>query len=189
MKVLIVANKVPYPAKDGGAIATLNMALGLASAGADVTLVAINTIKHYSQINDIPEEITQRITIRAATLDTTIKPLAALKNLLFSDKPYNAERFESKEFDNLVGEELANNTYDIIQLEGPYLAPYIRTIRQKSNAALVLRAHNLEHEIWERTVTISTNPLKKLYLKNLAKRILRMQEKTLNLVDAVIPIT
>ena len=189
MKVLIVANKVPYPAKDGGAIATLNMALGLASAGADVTLLAINTIKHYSPINDIPEEITQRITIRAATLDTTIKPLAALKNLLFSDKPYNAERFESKKFDNLIGEELVSNTYDIIQLEGLYLAPYIRTIRQKSNAALVLRAHNLEHEIWERTAAISTNPLKKLYLKNLAKRILRMEEKTLNLVDAVIPIT
>jgi len=189
MRILIVTNKVPYPAKDGGAIATLNMAIGLASVGAGVTMLAINTIKHFSPLENIPAAITAKVTIKAVTLDTTPKPLAALKNLLLSGKPYNAVRFESMAFRTLIQAELEHNKFDIIQLEGPFLAPYIGVIRQWSNAIVVLRAHNLEHEIWDRTASIATNPLKKSYLKILAKRIQRMEIETLRRVDAAIPIT
>lgn len=189
MKILIVTNKVPYPTKDGGAIATLNLALGLASVGAEVTLLTINTIKHFYPLENIPSEITNTIAIKGVTLDTTIKPLTALYNLLFSSKPYNAVRFESKEFANLIREELEQNQFDIVQLEGPYLAPYINIIRNGSNVPIVLRAHNLEHEIWKRTADITPNLFKKNYLRTLAKRIKRMEINTLQQVDGVIPIT
>lgn len=189
MKILIVTNKIPYPTKDGGAIATLNLALGLASVGAQVTLLTLNTIKHFYPLENIPAEITNKITIKGVTLDTTIKPLAALFNLLFSDKPYNAVRFKSKTFADLIREELEQNQFDIVQLEGPYLAPYIDIIRNGSTVPIVLRAHNIEHEIWERTASITPNPLKKRYLRTLAKRIKRMEEETVQLVDGVVPIT
>jgi glycosyltransferase involved in cell wall biosynthesis len=52
----------------------------------------------------------------------------------------------------------------------------------------VMRAHNIEHEIWQRTV-IQQKGLKKMYIHNLAGRIRRMELKYLNLYDAVLPIT
>jgi len=189
MRILIVTNKVPYPAKDGGAIATLNMALGLASHGASITVLAINTLKHFSPLEEIPNDILKRVGIKAATVDTSIKLWPALKNLLFSRKPYISVRFENKAFLNLLQKEVTTMPYDIIQLEGPYLEAYMKTIRTYSTAPIVLRAHNIEHEIWDRTVTITSNPLKKRYLKILAKRIERLEINTLRRVDAVIPIT
>ncbi len=189
MRILIVTNKVPYPAKDGGAIATLNMALGLAAQGASITVLAINTLKHFSPLEEIPNDILKRVGIKAATVDTTIKLLPALKNLLFSNKPYISVRFENKEFLTLLQKEITTMPYDIIQIEGPYLEAYIKTIRAYTTAPIVLRAHNIEHEIWDRTATITSNPLKKRYLKILAKRIERLEINTLSRVDAVIPIT
>jgi len=47
MRILLIANKIPYPPKDGGSIATLNMAMGLSEQGAKVTLLAMNTSKHF----------------------------------------------------------------------------------------------------------------------------------------------
>ncbi|SDB84025.1 glycosyltransferase family 4 protein [Williamwhitmania taraxaci] len=189
MRILIVTNKVPYPAKDGGAIATLNMALGLATQGASITVLAINTLKHFSPVEEIPNDILKRVGIKAATVDTSIKLWPALKNLLFSRKPYISVRFENEAFLNLLQKEITTMPYDIIQLEGPYLEAYIKTIRAYSTAPIVLRAHNIEHEIWDRTVTITSNPFKKVYLRILANRIERLEKNTLRRVDAVIPIT
>lgn len=189
MRILIVSNKVPYPAKDGGAIATLNMALGLTSVGANVTLLSINTIKHYSPLDQLPSGITEKITIKGVTLNTQTSLFAALKNLIFSNKPYNAVRFESKAFSNSIASELKKHQFDIIQIEGPYLAPYLNILRAGSSAPIVLRAHNLEHEIWERTAAVTSNYFKKQYLRILAKRIKRFEEKTVKLVDAIVPIT
>lgn len=189
MKILIISNKVPYPAKDGGAIATLNMALGLVDVGQSVTLLSTNTIKHYSPLDKIPSHITNQLTIKGVTLDTRTNSFAALKNLVFSNKPYNAVRFESKAFAELIINELRNTKFDIIQIEGPYLAPYLNLIRKETNAPIILRAHNLEHEIWERTAIITTGFFKKKYLQILARRIKQLEEKTVKRVDAIIPIT
>ncbi len=56
---------------------------------------------------------------------------------------------------------LQNDTFDIVQLETLYISPpFIETIRENSKAKIVLRAHNIEHLIWERVAEISSNPLK-----------------------------
>lgn len=48
MKILVLCNKFPYPPKDGGSIATLNMMEGLQASGNDVSCLALNTAKHLS---------------------------------------------------------------------------------------------------------------------------------------------
>jgi len=189
MNILLIANKVPYPPKDGGAFATLNMALGLCNNGINVTVVAISTPKHPFTEMEVPPEIQDKIRIHSTFVDTKISSLSALKNLLFSQTPYNAERFISKHFELLVGQILLKNEFDIIQLEGLYLAPYIEKIRKLSKAPIALRAHNVEWEIWQRAAKNEGNPLKRIYLRILARRIKRMETNALQKIDLLVPIS
>ncbi len=189
MKILQLTNKVPYPPKDGGAIATLNLSTGLADTGHQVSMLAMNTPKHNFEVSRIPSDITKKVHIEAVDVDTNIKPAAAFSNLLFSSLPYNASRFFSESYGARLIEILKHQEFDIIQLEGLYLAHYIPLIRKHSKALIALRAHNIEHEIWQRTAQQEKSFLKKHYFKILAKRIMKFKKMILNTYDLLVPIT
>ncbi|MFW6370898.1 MAG: glycosyl transferase family 4, partial [Bacteroidota bacterium] len=57
MKILQVTNKVPYPPNDGGAIACMNLTSGFALLGNEVTVLSMNTKKHYTELSEIPESV------------------------------------------------------------------------------------------------------------------------------------
>jgi hypothetical protein len=54
MKILQLCNKVPYPAKDGGAIAMLNLSQSFTELGHSVTILAMNTQKHATSLDEVP---------------------------------------------------------------------------------------------------------------------------------------
>jgi glycosyltransferase involved in cell wall biosynthesis len=188
MKILQIANKVPYPPKDGGSIATLSMTMGFRALGHEVSVLAMSTTKHPVNLYDIPEGLRNDIHFEIVDVDTRIRPAHAAWNMLFSRLPYNAERFITKEFSNRLKHLLSEVEYDVIQLEGLYLAPYVPLIREHSDALLSMRAHNIEHEIWDRTVQQRSGPAK-LYTKLIARRVKRMELKQMNAYDAMVPIT
>jgi glycosyltransferase involved in cell wall biosynthesis len=187
MKILILSTKMPWPARDGGAIATLNMALGLARKKCQVTLLTMNTGKHYFPEAELPAELKEQISIKSVNVDTKIRPLRLLQNLLFSSYPYNAERFISKPFKTVLEKCLEEQDFDIVQLEGPYLSYYIPCIRGK--ARMALRAHNQEHRIWKLLSAQEGNPIKKFYLRVLAARIKKLEKNILSDVDLLVPIS
>ncbi len=187
MKILILSTKMPWPPKDGGAIATLNLGKGLARSGADVTLLTMNTRKHYFPLEKIPDYVKDLIQIRAVDLDTRIRPLRLILNLLFSTYPYIAERFISKAFQQELERCLTEHDFDIVQIEGPYLGYYGKTIKGK--ALLTLRAHNLEHRIWDLRSKEDKNPFKKLYFHTLSKRIHSLEKNLLKKIDLLVPIS
>ncbi len=188
MKILQVTNKVPYPTKDGGAIACMNLTRGFAMLGHDVTVLAMNTIKHHINISDIPESVKDWGEFRLVDVPARISVVSAIVNLLFSVKPYNAIRFISKPFEQELKKLLQQKQFDIVQLEGLYVCPYINVIRKYCDAKIVYRAHNIESEIWERTAVLSRG-LKKLYIKILAKRIKSFEKGFINKYDLLVPIT
>jgi len=188
MKILQVTNKVPYPANDGGAIACMNLTRGFALLGHDVTVLAMNTRKHHTDLSDIPESVKDWAEFRLVDVPAGISAIAATVNLLFSGKPYNAVRFISDAFSKELKNVLEQKDFDIVQLEGLYVCPYIPLIRKYSKAKIVYRAHNIEHEIWERTASL-TRGIKKTYLKILARRIKTFEREFLNQYDLIVPIT
>ncbi|MBE9468097.1 MAG: glycosyltransferase family 4 protein [Bacteroidetes bacterium] len=189
MNILQLCNKMPYPPKDGGSIATLNLSKGFVELSHKVTVLAMNTSKHYFNIENIPFELKSKINFFDVFVDTKINTFSAVSNLLFCKTPYNAQRFISKDFRKKLISLLLNNSYDIIQLEGLYLSHYIETIRKHTNAKIVYRAHNIEHEIWDRTTAQQKGFLKKIYLKILSKRIKKFEINIINKYDAIVPIT
>jgi len=188
MRILQLMNKVPWPPKDGGAIACLNLSKGFSMLGHDVTVLSMNTSKHHISIDDMPADLRRKADFRLVEVPASITWIEATLNLLFSKLPYNAQRFISDEFSNELVKLLNEKTFDVIQLEGLYLCPYIPVIRKYSKALISYRAHNIEYEIWERTATLSEG-FRSKYLRNLSKRIKRFEESYLNSYDLLVPIT
>lgn len=129
MKILVLTNKLPYPARDGGSIATLNMLSGLRAAGNDITCLSLNTSKHNFLVEKIPGELSDTMRFIGVDCDSSIRPLHMLFNLLFSGEPYIAERFNIKKYREKLTWLLNNEQFDLIQLEGPYPGHYIDVIR------------------------------------------------------------
>ncbi|MFY9154170.1 MAG: glycosyltransferase family 4 protein [Prolixibacteraceae bacterium] len=188
MRILQLMNKVPWPPNDGGAIACLNMTKGFSMLGHDVTVLSMNTSKHHVQLNEMPAAVRSMADFNLVEVPASINWVEAALNLVFSKLPYNAQRFISDEFSYELVKLLTERKFDVIQLEGLYLCPYIPVIRKYSEAIISYRAHNIEYEIWERTAKLSEG-LRSKYLDNLSKRIKRFEISYLNKYDLLIPIT
>ena len=121
-------------------------------------------------------------------MDLRLKPLDAFLNL-FTGKSYHVERFDSEKFRNRLIETLKANDFDIIQLETLFMCPYIPVVRKYTRAKIVLRAHNIEHLIWQRISAETKNPVKKWYLSHLARTLKNYEQKTVAEVDGILAIS
>ncbi len=188
MRILQLMNKVPWPPKDGGAIACMNLTKGFSMLGHEVTVLSMNTAKHHIRIKDMPADFRSRADFRLVEVPASINWFDASINFLFSKLPYNAKRFISLAYSAELIKLLTEKQFDVIQLEGLYLCPYIPVIRKYSKATIAYRAHNIEYEIWERTASLSEG-MRSNYIQNLSKRIKRFEISYLNLYDILVPIT
>lgn len=188
MKVLMLCNKSPYPAKEGGPIAMNMMVEGLLEQHHTVKVLAFNTNKYGVNSNDLPKDYREATDFETVYADLRIKPIDAFINL-FSNKSYHVQRFISKAVHQKLRQILEASPYDIVQLETLFMAPYISTIRKYSNARIVLRAHNIEHRIWERIKNSCNNPFKRWYLNHLSQTLKAFELNTINTVDGIAAIT
>lgn len=189
MNVLVVCNKFPFPPTDGGQIATFAMIRGMAEQGHSVTVAAINTKKHFYDVSNMPNTVRKLADFRTVFCNTDVTLWGTIANILFSRLPYTATRFIFKEFSDLLCSIFLEKHFDIVQLEGLYMCAYIPLIRECSKAKIAYRAHNVEFEIWNRLAVETKNAAKRLYLKNLSKRVERFEIAMLNQYDYLIPIT
>ncbi len=188
LKILLISNKAPYPPNDGSSIAIYNMAQGLIENGAQLHLLTINTKKHFKADNEVPEDFKKNAHYASVYQNTDTNAFGALRNLFSSDS-YFVSRFYFSEFEDKLIETLKQNTFDIIQIEGVFMAVYLDTIRKYSKAKIVLRAHNIEHLIWERHLKNSKKSTVNKYLSLQNKRLKRFEIEVLSKVDAIVPIT
>ncbi len=189
MRILQLCHKFPYPLKDGGAIAVTYLAKAYAALGHEVTLLSMNTSKHWFDLRTLPPDFNHYQSVHTVFVENHIRLLPTLRNLFFSKKSYHVERFESAEFAEKLAELLKANAFDVVQLESIFLAPYLPVIREHApKAKAVLRAHNVEHEIWER-VAANANPLKKGYLRRITPRLKTYELEQINHCDLVVGIS
>ena len=188
MKVLQICNKPPFPPVDGGCVAMNAITSGLLASGHRVKVLAVSTIKHPFLEKQIPEAYLKKTSIETVFIDTSLSVGKGFKNL-FSKGSYNVERFYSKAFETKLEQILKNDNYDVVQFESIFVAPYLETVKQFSKAKTVLRAHNVEHLIWQRMATQTSNPLKKVYLRFLAKRLKEYELNVLNSFNGIATIT
>ncbi|MCG3167315.1 MAG: hypothetical protein POELPBGB_03104 [Bacteroidia bacterium] len=188
MKVLQICNKPPFPPVDGGCVAMNAITSGLLANGHSVKVLAVSTKKHPFLKKQIPEAYLRKTSIETVFVDTGLSVVKGFKNL-FSKGSYNVERFYSGDFETKLTEILKKEQFDTVQFESIFTAPYLETVKRYSKAKTVLRAHNVEHLIWQRMATQTSNPLKKWYLQFLAKRLREYEMNVLNNFDGIATIT
>ena len=188
MKVLQLCHKPPLPSIDGGCISMNNITDGLLKNKCKVKILTISTTKHPFNVDNLPKNYIQRTAIESVFVDTELNVVDAISNLVTSDS-YNISRFFSPDFDTLLIKTLKNNSFDVIHLESLFMTPYIHTLRNFSEAKIILRSHNLEYMIWERLARKTINPAKKMYLNILSKQLKTYESNVINTIDGIAAIS
>ena len=165
-----------------------NITQGLINKECSVHVLAITTPKHNINTNKLPKSYVKKTKFESVYIDTSIKIKDAFLNL-FSKRSYNIDRFISAEFSKKLSEKLQKNKFDIIIIESLFATPYIELIKKTSEAKIVLRAHNVEHRIWERISVNTKNLFKKRYIDLLAKRLKNYEVSIFNQLDAICAMT
>lgn len=188
MKVLLLSNKVPYPANDGSSIAISSMVDGMLKNEAHVSLLSINTRKHFKTEEQIAQEVPAQLSLSQVAANTNPTAMGAAFNL-FAGSAYHVSRFYLSSFQAKLIGLLQKEKFDIIQLEGLSMAVYVDIIRKHSTAKITLRAHNVEHQIWERHIANEVDFFQKNYLRIQVKRLRNFEIQTLKKVDGIVAIT
>lgn len=184
MKTLHLCNRVPYPPHDGGAIGIYDLIGNLAAQGVAVTVLAINTPKHYQ-----PDEVLRdRARLVTVFVDTNLSVVKAFFNL-FTAVPYVFARFVAPAYTRKLIQLLQTETFDVVQVEGSPMAWYVPTVRQYTAAPVVLRAHNVEYTIWQRLARHEKNVFRKIYFHYTAARVKQFEQVYFKQFDAVAAIT
>lgn len=188
MKILILSKKFPYPLREGEPIAITYLSRSLVQQGCEVSILVMNTSKHYFDPKELPDSYNHFKEIFAVPVDNHITLTGALRSFI-SGQSYILDRFKSEAFEEKLIDVLRQGNYDVVQIETPYLSHYVSTIRSNSNAVISMRAHNVEHKIWERVADMSKNPIKKWYLKNQNRQLKKFEIAKLNEYDVMLAIT
>ena len=152
-----------------------------------MTMLAMNTSRHQLDAADLPVFFHEDIRFHDVFIDNKIRIWDALINIL-GNSSYNINRFISEDYKIYLKLLLRNDEFDIIHLDGLFLAPYVDTIRELSKAKIVKRAHNVEYKIWEKLADQRIG-LTKWYLKLLARRLKQFEVDHMNDYDLILPIT
>lgn len=166
-----------------------DVAAGLVQAGHRVTMLALNTPKHYQPATAL-DHLGSNFRLVTVDIDTRLSPVKALRNLLGSELPYNVERFVSEAAAAQLTELLRTQAVDVVQMEGTFVAWYVDVVRRVApGVPVVLRSHNVEYTIWQMLARRERNPLKRFYLGHLAGRVEQFEHDYLPRFDAVAAIT
>lgn len=189
MRILQICHKPPRPSKDGGCRAMDAMTRGLlASGNHQIKVLTVATDKHPFQLDQIAIDYVKATEIEAVHLDTSLRKLDALSDLITGDS-YNISRFYSIDFDRILIEVLRKRVFDLVIFESLFTAPYLRTIRKYCDGIALLRAHNIEHRIWQHLAK-ETRPLsKRIYLNWLADKLQEYEINAMHDFDCIAAIS
>jgi glycosyltransferase involved in cell wall biosynthesis len=193
LKVLVIGNRVPWPLKDGGAIATYNMLLGLSQLGVEIHFITLNTKKHFVEADTIQKAFSFCKVVKTYEIDTSLSVFKALLNL-FSKRSYHIDRFTDPGFTQLIQSTIDQEQFDLIHFESLFITQYVQWLQTQKGAGLdsipcVYRSHNIEYKIWELLAQTTKNPIKRWYLKLLAKRLKTFETSISKRFEAIVCIS
>jgi len=159
------------------------LAESLNTSGAEVEILSLNPRKHYASLAAAP------LAAMAIDVDTSRLLVPALR-AVSHHLPYLVARFYSSELQRALSATLRRFQPDVVQLESPFLLPYLEVVRAAaSGARVVLRSLNVEFRIWEGLARSERNPFRRFALQRLASAMRRYEVGQLDRPDAIVPIT
>lgn len=184
MRILQVCHKSPFPPTEGGPMAMKAIRDGLLDAGHHVHTFTLSTPKF--TVNDSMAAQISHFT--HSFLDTSVYIWPAFRDL-FLNRSHHVSRFYNSKIALQLQQLLQESAFDAILIESIFMMPYFGMIRKNFSGPVILRAHNVEHLIWERIAANEGNILKKKYLGILAKQLKRFEINCFLQADAIAAIS
>jgi len=188
MRILQICHKPPRPSLDGGCRAMDALTRGMLDAGHKVKVITASTEKHPWKPDSIEADWLEKTQAEAVFLDTRLNKVDAFASLVTGDS-YNISRFYSPDFENKLIKVLQSQVFDLVLFESLFTAPYLPTVRRFCDGAAVLRAHNVEHQIWQHLAEETPQLTKRMYLKWLASKLAEYEVNVLQDFDAIAAIS
>ncbi|MCL4552578.1 MAG: glycosyltransferase, partial [Candidatus Marsarchaeota archaeon] len=163
MRILIISPYLPYPPIFGSAARIYHLMRHLCRHH-DISFVCLGEVGEYSEERvEAIKELCERVTLVPMrgiswSLKRQGKRLRQLRASL-SRRPYQYFTFYAASMQLEIERHLAEEDYDVVQVEFPQMAYY----RFPPQAKLVLSMHNIEHEIFYRTFVAEKSLLRKFY--------------------------
>lgn len=152
MKILVVTQKSPFPALDGGSVAFLNGLECLSEICDEVHLLSFNPIKNNKP--EWPLWFREKYHAESIDIDTSHSLFKFIKSI-FSPFAYILYRFFNKKIAFKINEVVNQNNIDYIVFESIYTGVYAQFI-QNRDVIKILKVHNVEHRIWDDLSTKSS---------------------------------
>ena len=184
MRILQLTPRLSYPPSDGGRVVMMQIAMAMQGLGAGVRILSLNPRRQHAAL-DAARAALAPIPVDAIDIDTSGPSLRSLHR----GTPLLVARFYSRPFARRLRDLLHEEDFDIVQIESPFLLPYLPVIRAASRAAVVLRSLNVEFRIWEQMAARAKSPLRKIIAATVARSLRQYEIRHLNRCDAIVPIT
>jgi len=167
LRVVIVDEELPYPPISGKRIRTLNLVLRLARR---------HDIRYLCHRNADPAELRQAVEffrdhgITPVLSDSVVPPksvhggakfYARLAANLLSPRPYLVDVNNSPALRAAAADYARQHAVDVWQVEW---TPFAEVLRGLPTRPLVIVAHNIESQIWQRYWETEASPLKRWYI-------------------------
>jgi polysaccharide biosynthesis protein PslH len=167
LRILWLAPKWTLPATDGARVATDRLLRAVVAAGAVVDVYSLSAVGEDTD----PVEMCRQWNVVSAEALKYDRPKSLAQRLgsylsAFLREPFTPvtfAAFSDRMLQQCVANKIASKPYDIVLLEGMHLCALFiqrgKWIGAPTAAKIVLRAHNVEHELWTTGSANTGNPI------------------------------
>lgn len=150
MRILLLTPQRPYPPHQGTTLRNFNLVKELARRHTVCVLSFLEPDQNPDDPGPLPNICRWVETIPTPPRSTGLR----LRQMLLTRRPDMSWRLWSPHFNRQLANQLARETFDVVEIEGIEMAPYLPTIRAARPRPLIIYdAHNAEWILQQRAFT------------------------------------
>ncbi|MBK8248053.1 MAG: glycosyltransferase [Gemmatimonadetes bacterium] len=187
MRILWLKTELLHPVDKGGKIRTYAMLRELRKQH-HVTYLTLDDGTAAADARDKAMEYCQEVITVPFTQPRrgTLAFYADLLRNVFSPLPYAVSKYRSPTFRHAIAGTVARGRFDVVVCD--FLTPSVN-VPAGLGVATVLFEHNVEAAIWERHAAVATHPIKKAYMREQWRRMLRWETRECQRFDHVVAVS
>ena len=182
MNLLVITQKPIYPINDGGKLAMKALFDDLKNTDFTLHYASICTQKHPL------EEATNQDDVLPLFINTTLRTRNFF-SFIVRGKDSLLERFSDLANQNKVLDYIKTNAITHVIFDGFYACTFLETVKRNTKVYTILRAHNVEAEIWKTRAKNELSKVKHYIFNTLAKKTLALEKKVAEQVDQLWTLT
>ena len=149
MRILFLTPQLPYPPQKGTALRNWGLIQGLAERDHEISLLSFCEPEKGGDLAPPLTRACERVVTVPQPERSTYE---RMRDMLSTRQPDMALRLASSAYERQLSHWLVESSFDVVQIEGIELAPYLETIRSAPQDALVVfDDHNCEYLLQQRT--------------------------------------